>query len=241
MNFMKADAIIFDKDGTLLDFDSFWVAVSRKAVQDILTELGRTDIPVCEFLAAFGVHDGVTDMDSVLCKGTYEQLGQIIHRILAGHGCHISCDEAVKRTINAFNANADAGEIKPTCPDLAEVLTTLKKQNIKLAVVTTDNEEITRRCLKKLGIENLFDKIYTDDGKTPTKPDPCCAMDFSNVTGVKKEQMIMVGDTMTDVSFARNSGIAVIGVAKTDRNRSALAPYADAVISEMSELLDILN
>ena len=68
-----------------------------------------------------------------------------------------------------------------------------------------------------------------------------CAIDFSNFTGVKKEHLVMVGDTMTDVNFAKNSGIAVIGVAKTDKNKSILAPYTDAVISEISDLLDILN
>ena len=29
------------------------------------------DISTCEILDAFGVHDGVTDMNGVLCKGTY--------------------------------------------------------------------------------------------------------------------------------------------------------------------------
>ena len=37
---MKADAIIFDKDGTLLDFDAFWVSLSVKALEDVLGELG---------------------------------------------------------------------------------------------------------------------------------------------------------------------------------------------------------
>ena len=79
---MKADAIIFDKDGTLLDFDAFWVTVSVKAIEAVLTEFHQTDVPVGEILEAFGVHDGVTDMNSVLCKGTYEQLGQITYEIL---------------------------------------------------------------------------------------------------------------------------------------------------------------
>ena len=190
---MKADAIIFDKDGTLIDFDAFWVTVSVKAIEDILNKLGRTDIPACDILTAFGVNDGVTDIEGVLCKGTYEQMGQIVHGILSEHGCNIPLDEAVKLVIDAYNKNADAGQVKPTCPELKEVLTELKNQNKRLAVVTTDNDEITRKCLKRLGIEELFDKIYTDNGDLPAKPDPCCALDFADHTGVEKEHLIMVG------------------------------------------------
>lgn len=238
---MNVDAIIFDKDGTLIDFDAFWVTVSRNAISDVLKELGREDIPICEILTAFGVHDGITDINGVLCKGTYAQLGQIVYDILNEHGCNISCDEAVKCVVDAYSKNSDSGEVKPTCPDLAGILRALKNRNIKLAVVTTDNAQITHKCLKELGIESLFDKIYTDDGKTPVKPAPDCAFDFCRLTGVKKERMVMVGDTMTDVTFAKNAGIPVIGVAKTPQNRALLESYADAVISDISGLCDILG
>ena len=238
---MKVDAIIFDKDGTLIDFDSFWVTVSIRALNDILEELGITDIPISKFLTAFGVHNGVTDIESVLCRGTYEQMGQIMCKILDEYGCNIACDEMIKLVISAYNRNADAGEIKPSCPNLVEVLTALKKQNKKLAVVTTDNEEITLKCLKRLGVETLFDKIYTDDGKMPTKVDPYCANDFSDYTGVKKEHMVIVGDTMTDMIFAKNAGVAAIGVAKNEQNEQILKPHADVVISDLSKLLNILQ
>ena len=36
---MKVDAIIFDKDGTLLSFDAFWVTVTEKALADVFTAL----------------------------------------------------------------------------------------------------------------------------------------------------------------------------------------------------------
>ena len=238
---MKADAIIFDKDGTLIDFDAFWVTVSVKALEDVLRQFGKDNVPVCEILQTLGVHDGVTDIEGILCKGTYEQMGQIVYDILHQYGCNASCDEVTGVLVEAYNNNSDVGEVKPTCPNLAECLTLLKKRNKKLAVVTTDNEEITRKCLKKLGIEELFDKIYTDDGKTPVKPDPYCVTDFCRITGVKQEHIVMVGDTMTDVRFAKNAGIAVIGVAKTDKNKAVLTPFADAVISNLSDLLEILE
>lgn len=238
---MNIEAIIFDKDGTLIDFDAFWVAVSAKALQDVLKTLHREDISVEEILSALGVRDGITDIDGVLCKGTYKQIGEIVHKILKEKNFDLPCAEIEKLVIDAYNRYVGAGEIKPTCPDLKEVLTWLKQRNIKLAVITTDNDFITLQCLKKLGVEELFDKIYTDDGNTPTKPNPYCALDFCKICDVNKERVLMVGDTLTDMNFAKNAGITAIGLAKSNRNKEMLAPFADIVLSRISDLPMLLK
>lgn len=238
---MNIEAIIFDKDGTLIDFDAFWVTVSINAIQDILKNFGREDISVQEILSLLGVRDGVTDIDGVLCKGTYKQMSEIIGGVLKGKNCDVSALGLEKLVLDAYNKNSVIGEIKPTCSDLKDVLIYLKNKGVKLGVVTTDNELITRQCLGKLGVEELFDKIYTDDGKTPTKPNPYCALEFCERFGLVKEQVAMVGDTLTDMSFARNAGIKAIGVAKNLRNKEILAPFADVVLSSLSDLPSILK
>lgn len=238
---MNIKAIIFDKDGTLLDFDAFWVTVCVKAIEDVLMQFGKQDVPVDKILASLGVHNGTTDINGVLCKGTYQQIGRIVYDTLQSYGCSASCETVTTAVTDAFNKNADAGEIKPTCPNLAQVLTLLKKRNIRLAVVTTDNQEITEKCLKALGIYGLFDRIYTDDGETPTKPDPYCALDFLKLTGLEKDNLLMVGDTMTDMVFAKNAGISAVGIAKSDANRLLLMPHASEVISDMTSLLGMLG
>ena len=238
---MKAEAIIFDKDGTLLDFDAFWAAVSRKALKIVLEKFNMPVALSDEILVAFGVCNGITSINGVLCKGTYEQMGSIVYDIMHREGCQRNCDEVTRAVIDAYNESADAGEVKPTCTRLAEVLRELKKQNKKLAVVTTDNEQITRKCLSELGIEELFDKIYTDDGIMPTKPDPFCAFDFCKIYGIEKEKIVMVGDTVTDARFAANAGISMVGIARSDENREILSEYTDTVISEMTELLCIID
>ena len=97
-------------------------------------------------------------------------------------------------------------------------------------MVTTDNELITRKCLSALQVEHLFDKIYTDDGVNPTKPDPFCALDFCATYGIDVQNAVMVGDTLTDVRFAANAGISMVGLAKSEENRGI-----DARIRELRE------
>ena len=238
---MDIQAIIFDKDGTLMKFDSFWVDVSRCAIRDILRQLNRDDIPMSRLLEALGISGDTSDIDGLLCKGTYEQIALAIGEILRKFGVDISDTDIIKMTVSAYNDNADSGKIEPTCKNIRGVLEKLKSDGRKLAVVTTDDAQITHKCLEKLGIEDLFEKIYTDDGINPIKPNPGCALEFLSELGIPVEKAVMVGDTMTDIRFARNAGISVIGVGETANSRERLMPYADAVIPDISHLFDVIE
>ena len=238
---MKAEAIIFDKDGTLLDFDAFWISVTVKALEDVFQALSMDDSHLPEIMEALGVRDGVTDMDGALCKGTYEEIGHIVYDVLSQYGCPISKDAMAEMVLSSYNKNVDAGQILPTCAKLQEVLTALKEQGKILALVTTDNPLITEKCLRSLGIYPLFDKIYTDDGKTPTKPDPYCANALCALLGLNKQNVVMVGDTLTDMRFAKNAGIAAVGLARTEKNAVVLSTMADAVIDDMTQLPDAIS
>ena len=238
---MKADAVIFDKDGTLLDFDAYWVGVSINAIEDTLEWAKDGVTSVSEVLEAFGVHNGVTDIEGTLCKGTYDELVDITYEIMNKNGYNGDRDGVAMVLRASFKSNSDKGAIKPTCENLVDVLTELKKQGKRLAVVTTDTPVITAKCLEALGISELFDKIYTDDGVTPTKPTPFCVNDFCSTFGIERERVVMVGDTMTDMKFAKNAGIPAIGIAKSEGNAKILAPHAYAVISDPSHVLEILE
>lgn len=237
---MKADGILFDKDGTLLDFDAFWGEISLRAVDAILEDLGRTDIPAIRILEAFGIHNGVTSIEGTVCKGTYPQMGTIVYEILRAYGCEISREEAIQRTVDAYTRFTYVGKLRPASADLLQTLTQLKEMGMKLGVVTTDTGLITGECLQALGIAHLFDRIYTGDCGLPTKPDPRCAEDFCAAVGVDKDRLVMVGDTLTDMQFAKNAGIRGIGFAPDSENQKILQPHAHSVITQMSQLLDLL-
>ena len=238
---MDVQAIIFDKDGTLIKFDSFWVEVSHCAIRDILRQLNRDDIPMSRLLEALGISGDTADIDGLLCKGTYKQIALAIGKILRNFGVDISDNDIVKMTVSAYNDNSDSGKIEPTCKNIKGVLEKLKSGDRKLAVVTTDDFQITHKCLETLGIEDLFEKIYTDDGINPIKPNPGCALEFLSKFRIPAEKAVMVGDTMTDIHFSRNAWISVIGVGENANSRERLMPYADAVIPDISHLFDVIE
>ena len=87
----------------------------------------------------------------------------------------------------------------------------------------------------------MFDKIYTDDGEFPPKPNPDCIRKYSVESGIAPDNMIMVGDTMTDVCFAHNCGMAVIGIGETEQKAERLRPYADEVIPDISHVIELIR
>lgn len=111
---MDIQAILFDKDGTLMKFDGYWVEVSRHAINDILRQIGREDIPTERLLAALGVKDGISDTDGLLCKGTYEQIGLALNAVLREYGADVSEADSIQMTLAAYDKNADTGKVEPS-------------------------------------------------------------------------------------------------------------------------------
>lgn len=239
---MEICGIIFDKDGTLLDFDKFWVSITYKAVDEILKKCGADKSLKPKILQSLGVFCGETDITGQLCSGTYESMTECIFKILSENGAdNLSLTELKSITVGAYHHNLNAGTVAPACGGLCEILKNLKEKGIFLALVTTDDAYFTERCLKMLGIHEFFDEIYTDDGIFPTKPNPFCIEKFCNDFNLSRENVIMVGDTLTDTAFAKNGGIFCVGVAKSERSKNVLKNSADVVIDDVSHIFEVFD
>ena len=69
-------AVLFDKDGTLMQFVPFWAAVADKALSALSLRLGAPE-KAAALKAAVGLHGDAVAGDGVLCAGTYAQLSLI--------------------------------------------------------------------------------------------------------------------------------------------------------------------
>ena len=237
---MKTQAVLFDKDGTLLDLDKFWIPVAIYAAKSVAGDNADEEI-LQKMLESIGVSNETADVTGTLCCGTNGEIGECFYEVLCKNGINIEKNVVMEKVINAVHDGASVGVVAPTCKNLAATLEKLKNNNIKLAVVTSDDACSTANCLEKLGIKKYFDAVYTEGGELPHKPAPDMLYDFCEKFDVDKECVVMVGDTYTDMNFAKNAGVRAVGVAKTEKHKEYLMKKTDTVIQDVSYIFDVID
>lgn len=230
--------IIFDKDGTLLDFEAFWLPVTDGVLKDLAHKFCVPAAAEETAKQKIGIHDGKVGKNSVLCAGTYAQMSEIVRSVFSQFGTEAAEKEMYRELCRAFEENMFRGVVVPTTPDLRELLLYLKTQGIKLFVATTDNFSITSACLKKLGTEGLFDGVFTDGAGYPPKPDPYIIEMIAKEYAVPRENLLMVGDTCTDLLFARNGRIKAAYISQENED-AVLSPSPDFLIRDLNELRSV--
>ena len=127
---MSVRAVIFDKDGTVLDFDAFWLPVAVKATEIIMSKLGVIDVPSAKVLEAMGVVDGVASIKGSICFGTYRDMAEDMNGVFHRYGYNFDIEKLTDLTVEAYHESIDAGEIKPTCDNIEEVMQKLRAKGI---------------------------------------------------------------------------------------------------------------
>ncbi len=226
--------IVFDKDGTLLDFDALWLPVAEGAINAVMQKYGLPPQTKDELFESVGVFDGETDITGVLAGGTYQMMADCFKTVLKSHGICFDADEFDGFTVEAFHGSFGKGEITPACKGIAVFFEQLKNTGVKIALITSDDRFGADRCLDKFGIAKYFDEIYCADGIHKPKPDPYYMNCFAKKYGLQKNELCMVGDTYVDCDFATASDVMMIGVARSKQNRAKLLKRTENVYDDIS-------
>ncbi|QIK36851.1 phosphoglycolate phosphatase [Caldichromatium japonicum] len=126
-------------------------------------------------------------------------------------------------------------------PGVREGLEFLKAAGYPLGCVTNKAERFTKPLLKQLGVYDYFGIVISGDTLPRQKPDPLPLLHAAQHFGVRPQDALMIGDSISDVQAARATGFAIICVSYGyNHGRDIHEAQPDAVIDSFSELPDLL-
>jgi phosphoglycolate phosphatase len=232
--------ILFDKDGTLIDFNAIWLPVIYELVDGLINKYDLSFEKAQELLASVGVFGQVVDSKGPFATGTGEQVGEALHKCLLGFGIQAEEREQFsEKVILDFTALAQKyrQRILPI-GNLAQTMAELKRRGFYLGTSTSDTRENTVLCLEKLGILEYFDFLGTDDGTSRHKPHGDLLHAFCKEFALQACEVAIAGDTQVDLLFAKNNGAGLaVGVLYGTGTREDLAELADLLLPDVNSML----
>ena len=213
------NAVIFDMDGTLIDSTSLWHEIDKNF-------FAKRNMELPSDYAQHIVHLGLKQA-AVYTKETYH-LEESIEDIM---------NEWHQMSLDMYKYDV------PLKEGALELLELFKKNHIKMAIATANDEPLYRPCIERLGIEQYFDYIADVNTAKEGKQSAKIYLDLANKLGFKPNNVLVLEDMPTCVKTAYKNGFITVAVYDNaskgyeidKRNNSHL------YINNFFELIEVLN
>lgn len=227
------DLVVFDKDGTLIDFHAMWGTWLVGLAADLARVTGR---PVLDDLRR--VMDAAASSGRISSGGPLATSTMAVLRGLAVEAVRASgCDaEEAAAAVDAAWSSPDPVALARPLADLTALFGRLRDTGRHVAVVTADDRAPTEATLAALGVAHWIGALVCADDGLAMKPAPDMLLSACDSLGVSPARTAMVGDTPADLAMARAAGALAIGVLSGVGDREALAPLADLLVATVAEL-----
>jgi len=229
--------ILFDKDGTLIDFNSAWIPAGMQTAQRLCTLAGAPQrLPSLIRRAGYQPQQHLLEADSLWACGTSRELLADWIQELELEGGETLLDESLEYM------TAVAREHSAPLTDLAALFSDLQAWGCKLGVATMDLQEAAETLLGGFGVRGYLDFICGCDSGFGHKPQPGMVYAFCAACGLQPADILVVGDTPHDLQMGRAAGAGtVVAVMSGVASREMLEPFADTVLETVEGLRDLLG
>jgi phosphoglycolate phosphatase len=218
--------IIFDKDGTLFDFNATWGAWARVMLE---AETGGDPVLFARLAEALGYNTATDRFDagSIVIAATVGEVADVIQSVMP----ELERDALLSR-MNTAAAEVSQVESVPLRPFFRQ----LRGSGLKLGIATNDAEAPARRHLERADVVHLFDFIAGYDSGFGAKPEAGQLVGFCDRVALDPAHCLMVGDSTHDLHAGRAAGMRTVAVLTGPAPHEELAPHADVVLDHIGQI-----
>ncbi|MDR1096477.1 MAG: HAD family hydrolase [Spirochaetaceae bacterium] len=219
MSSLKYSCVLFDLDGTLVDT----IADIAAAMNHALVKYGypaRDEKTYRRF-----VGNGIRRLAYDMLPET--EKNDSLAAVVSG--------EALR-----YYAEHPADYARPY-PGITAVISELKRQKVKTAVLSNKPDEIAQLVIAKLFNAELFDCVTGERPGVARKPDPESSWEILAVMDRTPRQTMLAGDSEVDMETAKNIGCLPVGVSWGFRSVDIIEKAGAAlIINRPEEILQLV-
>ncbi len=229
--------VIFDKDGTLIDFQQMWGRWAYAFAERLSGAIAYDVRPQIATAYAYDATTGRIDPQGPLAIATMATMQQMAVRIVRAHCASETI--AYQLVQQAWQPPDPSREALPLA-DLQTLFQIIRARGARIAVATADNREPTIATMHHLGVAAQIDAYAcADDAGVAAKPAPDKIYAVCRALGIAPAQSIMIGDTPADMQMGRNAGVmARIGVTSGLSVAADLHGDASWIMPSVANLLE---
>jgi phosphoglycolate phosphatase len=222
--------ILFDKDGTLLDFEKTWSPVLKR----LALEAARGDeTRAAELLAAGGLdaQTGKFSAGSVIGAGTTTLIVRLWYPKLFG----AAFAAKVEKMDRVFAEHGATNSIP--IDGVTVALDVLAARGFVMGVATNDATAAAKASLLATGMTRNLPHVFGYDSVANPKPAPDMVLAFCEAGRLEPREVIVVGDNTHDLEMGRSAGVGMaIGVSSGNSRADDLVGLADVVLPTIRDL-----
>ena len=213
---MKYDTYLFDFDGTLVDSMPSYVSVMLRILDENNIKYENDIVKIITPLGYVGTA-----------------------KYFKGLGISMSKEKLI-HTMNEYAYTEYAYNI-PAKTNVVSVLKELKERGADLNVLTASPHTVLDPCLKRIGIFDLFNNVWSCEDFSTTKSDPSIYVKVAEKLGKTVEDILFLDDNYNADKTAKSAGMKVCGVYDDSSAEYVddIKVIADHYIYDFTELLDI--
>ena len=220
VGFIKA--IIFDKDGTLLNSEEYLLELAKIRTDFAISKIKKLKINNFKIFllkkllnTVYGLKNQILSANASLAIASREHNVISTATIFTIFGFDwfksLSLSEEIFDEVDIFlvNNKTNTQKQRTLIEGAFDLLFSLKNKGVSIALMTNDTKVGIEEFIFENKLEGIFDYLWSSENK-PSKPNPKAVIELCKKMNFNPSECALISDADTDLRMAKKAGVPVV-------------------------------